>query len=280
MERIPGRRHWVLGLLIAGSLLSALGLTEKILGTCGLDRLETGNEAYLESSFQRSLRVFAVLSTVKVGLAVVEGAEVGVGFGLEVGDAVQAAYDYVDIAWRVVLAGGVILLATRGLLEAASLLDPWLLTATFAALGLMVFTKGSPHRFPRAHRVFREAARFLTVLTAACALLLPLSVAAGAWLSGRITAPSIEEAASGLSGLKEELFGQERTDDNGLFSMWTQAREYVRQLSSYLKEKASELTVWILKLIAGYLFDCLVFPLAVFVLLVWFTRVLTQALFA
>jgi hypothetical protein len=50
-------------------------------------------------------------------------------------------------------------------------------------------------------------------------------------------------------------------------------------MASYLKEKASELTVWILKLIAGYLFDCLVFPLGLFALLVWFTRVMAKGLF-
>ncbi len=276
---IPRKRLLIVILLIGGIVLTAFGFTERLLGTCGLDRLTSKNDEYLESSFQRSLRTFAVLSTIKVGLAIVEGTEIGVGFGLEVGDVVQAAYDSVDIAWRTVLAGGVILLGTRTLLEAASLANHWLLAITLAAVALMVITQGPPARLPRTHRAFREVALFMTVLTTACYLMLPLSIAGGAYLSSRITAPSIEEAESGLSALTEELFSENPTADGGLRSKWTQTKEQLNRMASYLKEKASELVVWILKLIAGYLFDCLVFPLALFVLLVWFTRVIARSLF-
>ena len=278
---IPTRRLLILILLLVGILLTALGLTERLLGTCGLDRLTEKNDAYLESSFERSLRTFAVLSTIKVGLAVVEGTEIGVGFGLEVGDVVQAAYDYVDIAWRTVLAGGVILLGTRTLLEAASLANHWLLAITLAAFALMVITQGAPPRFPRTHGALRQVGLFMTVLTTACYLILPLSIAGGAYLSSKITAPSIEEAESGLDALTEELFpeSEDQTADGGLLSKWTQTKEQLNQMASYLKEKASELVVWILKLIAGYIFDCLVFPLGVFILLVWFTRVVARGLF-
>jgi predicted PurR-regulated permease PerM len=121
----------------------------------------------------------------------------------------------------------------------------------------------------------------MTVLTAACYLILPLSIAGGAYLSSKITAPAIEEAESGLSSLTEELFSEaeDQTADGGVLSRWSQAKERLNQMASYLKEKASELTVWILKLITGYLFDCLVFPLGVFLLLVWFTRVTARGLF-
>jgi len=149
---IPRKRLLIVILLIGGIVLTAFGFTERLLGTCGLDRLTSKNDAYLEASFERSLRTFAVLSTIKVGLAIVEGTEIGVGFGLEVGDVVQAAYDSVDIAWRTVLAGGVILLGTRTLLEAASLANHWLLAATLAAVTLMVITQGPPTRFPRTYR--------------------------------------------------------------------------------------------------------------------------------
>jgi len=282
MSKIAGisrRRLLAVILLIAAILLSAVGLTERFLGACGLDRLTEKNDAYLESSFERSLRTFAVLSTIKVGLAVVEGTEIGVGFGLQVGDVVQAAYDYVDIAWRTVLAGCVILLGTRTLLEAASLANHWLLAITLAAFALMVITQGAPARFPRTHGALRQVGLFMTVLTTACYLILPLSIAGGAYLSSKITAHSIEEAESGLSALTEELFSEDQTADGGLGSKWTQIKDRLNHMASYLKEKAAELTVWILKLIAGYLFDCLVFPLGLFVLLVWFTRVTARSLF-
>jgi hypothetical protein len=264
-----------------GPFLTAFGLTERLLAACDLDGLASKNQAYLESSFERSLRTFAVLSTIKVGLAVVEGTEIGVGFGLQVRDVVQATYDYVDIAWRTVLAGGVILLGTRTLLEAASLANHWFLAITLATFVLMVLTHGVPPRLVRTHRMLREAALFMTVLTAACYLILPLSIAGGAYLSSKITAPSIEEAESGLTALTKELFpeAEDQTTDGGLREKWSQIVEKLNQLASHLKERASELVLWILKLIAGCLFDCLVFPLGLFVLLVWFTRVMARGLF-
>ncbi len=266
-------------LLVGGVFLSAFGFAERLLGACGLERLEAKNAAYLESSFQRTLQTFAVLSTIKVGLAVVEGTEVGVGFGLEVGDVVQAAYDYVDIAWRTVLAGGVVLLGTQSLLEAASLADHWCLTVTFAILALAVLTQGHPPRLPRIHLALRRAGLFMTIFTTACYLILPLSIAGGACLSSRITAPSIEEAESGLSALTEDLFPGNQTRDGGLWSTWAGIKEQINQTVTYLKEKSSEMVVWILKLIAGYLFDCLLFPVLLFVPLVWLTRGTAKSLF-
>ncbi len=280
MERIPVRRLVVLTLLLAGVLLTALGVTERIIGACGLDGLASRNDAYLEASFERSLRTFAVLSTIKVGLAVVEGAEIGVGFGIQVGDVVQAAYDYVDIAWKTVLAAGVILLATRTLLEAVSLFNHWLLAFTLGAVALTILTQAARPGLGRTPRMLREGALFLTVLTVACYLILPFSIAGSAYLSSRITAPSMEEAESGLSALGEELFPEGDGSDHGLRSRWTRTKEHLAQMASYLKDRTTEITVWVLKLIAGYLFDCLVFPLALFVLLVWFTTVVAKGLLA
>ena len=279
IECIPRRRLLIVTLLIAGTLLTALGFTDRLLGICGLDRLSEKNEAYLESSQERTLQTFAVLSTIKVGLAVVEGTEIGVGFGLEIGDVVQAAYDYVDIAWRTVLAAGVILLGTTLLLETASLLNHWLLVLALVTVTLTVVTHGSPPRLPRTHRTLRELALFMTVLTTVFYLILPLSVSGGAYLSRKITAPLIEEAESGLSSLREELFSEDHTTDDGILSRWNRTKEQLNQMGSYLKEKASELVVWILKLIAGYLFDCLFFPLALFLLLVWFTKLTARSAF-
>ena len=126
--------------------------------------------------------------------------------------------------------------------------------------------------------MLRELALFLTVLSTVFYLILPLSVSGGAYLSRKITAPAIEEAESGLSSLRKELFSEDQTTDEGIRARWSQTKEQLNQMASYLKEKASELIVWILKLITGYLFDCLLFPLALFFLLVWFTRAAARGL--
>jgi hypothetical protein len=58
-----------------------------------------------------------VLSDIKVGLAVVEGTEIGVRFCIEIDDAVQSVYDYIDVAWRTVLASAAILTWTKYLVK-------------------------------------------------------------------------------------------------------------------------------------------------------------------
>ena len=62
-------RPAILALLAFLTLLSATGHVDKALNWCGLNRLTEVNRVYLQSSFDRSLNLFGVLSTVKVGLA-------------------------------------------------------------------------------------------------------------------------------------------------------------------------------------------------------------------
>ena len=109
----------ILVMLIAlgGILLAGTGLLDRAVQYTGLGALESANQHYLEDSYDRALNGFLVLSAVKSGLAVIEGSEVGIGFSFQVGDLVQSVYDYVNIAWKTVLAGGTVLLITRLALE-------------------------------------------------------------------------------------------------------------------------------------------------------------------
>ena len=50
-------------------------------------------------------------------------------------------------------------------------------------------------------------------------------------------------------------------------------------IAGYLKDKTRELTIWIIKLIAGYVFDCIIFPLGLFLLLFWLTKATAKYLF-
>ena len=108
---------------LAGVLLAASGLLDRGLNRVGLGELALVNQQYLDASYDSALEGFLVLSAVKSGLAVIEGSEVGIGFSLQVGDLVQSVYDYVNIAWKTVLAGGTILLMTRLALDGVSLID-------------------------------------------------------------------------------------------------------------------------------------------------------------
>jgi len=50
-------------------------------------------------------------------------------------------------------------------------------------------------------------------------------------------------------------------------------------MARWLKEITSDFAIWSIKLIAGYLFDCVIFPLAFFVLLYLLTKGLLAYVF-
>ena len=50
-------------------------------------------------------------------------------------------------------------------------------------------------------------------------------------------------------------------------------------MAGYVTKKADEMSLWILKLIAGYLFDAIVFPLALFIFMVWLTKGIMHYIF-
>jgi hypothetical protein len=275
----PIARAAVLALLGLSLLLALDGSLERAINLCGLQAVANGNARYLEDALDQSLKTFTVLSGLKVGLAVVEGTEVGVGFGLQIGDVVQAAYDFVDIAWRTVLGAGVILVGTRFLLEAARLVDSWLLAASLAGVLLSLPLRWWLPRATGLQRTLRDASLLLAILAAAFYVVLPLSVSGGAMLSAQITEPVMTEAETGLEALRAELFPGDGDPDKGFLARWGETGKQIERLAAGVREKASALMVMGLKLIAGYLFDCVVFPLALFIFFLWATRLIARHLF-
>jgi hypothetical protein len=255
-------------LLLVAILLSGTGIVTKGLHALGLGKLSESNEAYLQSSFKRSLQTFAILSAVKVGLAVVEGTEIGIGFGIPVGD-----------AWRTVLLSATILLGTQYILMMADLVSKWFLVGTLVFVLITYWSNLLIFKYTLFRRSLRDICLLLTVLTISLYILLPLSVAGGRFLSQRITAPSMQESEQSLSNLKTDLFPDVQTEKSSLFSKITTATDKLKQIVAYISMKTTELSIWVLKMIAGYIFDTLVFPLLLFIFLVWFTRLTARYLF-
>ena len=56
-------------------------------------------------------------------------------------------------------------------------------------------------------------------------------------------------------------------------------RRDITKVWSYFTAKSSEIALASFRLIAGYIFDCIVFPLAVFILLLWLTRAMMRYVF-
>jgi hypothetical protein len=173
----PLKRCMLAACLICSLGLSATGLLDRGLDRCGLGYLSRVNESYLDTAFQKSLSGFLLLSSIKSGLAVVEGSEVGVGFNLELGDVVQPVYDYVDLVLAAVL-----------LFSLLQSLTTWYL--------------------PQWHRLrggLGGAVRFGASTATALYLLLPLSVTAAASLSVHITRPMLEASHEELRHIDAQI---------------------------------------------------------------------------
>ena len=276
----------VMVVALAGMVLAATGLMDRALARVGLGELDRANHRYLEESYDRALEGFLVLSAVKSGLAVIEGSEVGIGFSLQVGDLVQSVYDYVDIAWKTVLAGGTILFMTRLTLDGVAMADHFALALVFFCLSMLAARRCFlPHR--------KKMAQFLRSVTATCTfvavllyLVLPLAVFGASGLSARITRPLIQQSYDAFEqvsrtftrgAVENDLGGSGKGESAiesamGVADRYERLKKRLRELEAYLGEQGKSLAGTTFQLIAAYLFDCVIFPLAFVAVLILFLK--------
>jgi hypothetical protein len=270
----------------AGLLLAASGIMDRGLAHLGLGDLNQANQRYLDESYDHALDGFLVLSAVKSGLAVIEGSQVGIGFSLQVGDLVQSVYDYVNIAWKTVLAGGTILLMTRLALEGVGLVGHLVMSLTFFSLLMLVAVRGFMPTREGFGRLLRSITATLAFAVVLLYVILPLAVFAASQLSQRLTRPLIQESydtfsevsqtftreaiTSGIQPAEDESSAVQRA--MGLGERYEHLKTKLRELEGYLRHQAKTLAGTTFQLIAGYLFDCVIFPLAFLAVLILFVR--------
>ncbi len=278
--------------MIGAVVLAASGYADHLVDAVGMGRITDANLIYLNDAFDRSLAGFLVLSGIKSGLAIIEGSEVGIGFNLEIGDIVQAVYDYVDVAWKAALAGGTILLMTRMCLEAVALIDHWCLAAMLLGVGVFLIFRWFLADCQRMTQVVRESTLFLVVLTLILYVILPISITGASFLSKRITQPIIEETQTGFEDIHREFspgylsegFFPEDVKEGSLFpgfdfkAKYESTKERIQFIGTFFKDRTRHMAVLTLKLVAGYVFDCIIFPLTFFVVLYLFTKNLVNFL--
>ncbi len=280
-------------ILLVPLMLSATGHVDLFLNTCGLASISNSNSRYLKESFDESVKGFIVLSAIKSGVAVLEGSEVGMGFNLEVGDIIQSIYDYVDVAWKTALAGGTILLLMRLVLQTIQLVDHWFLFAAFAAALLLFLLGWILPKQKTLYRLLKELLLLLTVVSIGVYFILPVSISGAAFLSNKITRPLVAEARHGFESLQNDLRPealQERLfpDESGEGSLWSRldfmekldnSKAAIVRMMKWIDQITYDFAIWTIKLIAGYVFDCVVFPLAFFVVVYMLTRGLLTYVF-
>jgi hypothetical protein len=259
--------------LLSGAVLSAGGYTDRVFNWFGISYLTRANTDYLDDAFNKSLTGFLLLSSMKSGLAVVEGSEVGVGFNLELGDIVQPVYDYVDIAWKAALAGGAIIVGMQMALEGLPFIDHWTLAGLLLLLSVGYLTQWIFPKWLGLQKGLKEAVRFVTTLSIAFYLLLPLSVSGAAALSYHITRPMIEKSHEELKRINEEISPQSM-DQEALTDLAgesftspsfkkriTDTVTGAQLLVTFLKTETDRIAELMFKLIAAYIFDCILLPL-------------------
>ena len=269
--------------LLTLSILAFTGKSDRVTDLLGPGRMSEANEAYLSASFNKAIAGFGVMSLLKAGLDIIEGSEVGASFGvtaqLQVGDLAQPAYDYVDIAWRTLLTGSVTLLGPRYFLQSAKFIDSIILGLALLTGTMLYFTVWLAPRWHKLRWILRDILSVSIVLVLAIYYLLPLSVWGASHLSKTITAPAIAEAEEGFRQTQEELFPVEDEAVNGWTAKLRNLQARIDKTAAVLKEKATDFVVWTVKLIAGYVFDCIVFPVTLFILLLWLTRSIMRYIF-
>ncbi len=281
MNKQNGIKTGIAVVLLVLVVLSATGHVDGMIDLFGLRGLRDSNEEYLDASFNKALNGFLVLSGIKAGLAVLEGSEVGIGFSLEIGDAVQSIYDYVDTAWKTVMAGSAILLLMKLALSTIQTVGHWFLfTALLFSLVLFLLNWIMPKK-NRAHHLLREALLFSSVMCVALYLILPVSVGMASFLSKKITQPLISEAQEGFKTLEKEVapetihekfFPAQAKKNDSIFSklelqnLIVESKAVLIRIGRWLKKLTKDFAHWTIYLIAGYMFDCIVFPYAVLIL--------------
>lgn len=280
--------------LVGALVLASTGLMDRGLNWSGLRHLEHVNDRYLDQAFAKALAGFLVLSGIKSGLAIVEGSSIGVGFNLELGDVVQPIYDYVDIAWRAALAGGSIIAAMQLALGGVALVDQWALALLLIVLIAWNLSEWLMPPRRRLHRMLREASRFSAMLCLVLYLLLPLAVTGAAVVSRHITGPLIEASHEqfqelGLAlepgNLHREFFAQEAEDEVEDLSILdlkgniTRFSQGTKALIAFMKARTEHIAEMTIKLIAAYLFDCIIFPLFFGLILMTMVRSVVRYIF-
>ena len=164
----------------------------------------------------------------------------GVGFGVQLGDVVQAAYDYVNIAWQTVLAGGVFLLGTLFLLQAVDIVDGWVAGAACLSVCLGLCLANS-HTFLGAGQPYSSGCGRFSGLCGRDPL--PAFAALVHSQGARICPagsplPAIQEAADGLADFKQEVAPDSRgAKIRTSWSRLSRSTEAVRRMGDFLKGK-------------------------------------------
>lgn len=267
------------------AVISALSLFVSIMSFAGLSHNATdklnfvrkANEAYLVKSQERAVGGFLTLSVIKTGLAVIEGSEVklsilGIGGSLQAGDSVQAIYDLIDWLWKTSFFGGVMLTALSTLLGLSSIIS--LYAFGVCAFFFSIFLPLS--KLQKDGTIFRTFYSGLVLSFSVfliCQFAIPLSIWSASKLSSALTLNMSLESERNFQELGAVF------DNSNSEGMVKNLASRFNQIIDSVKSRTRNLVVSGIKYMTAYLFDCLLFPLAMFEIMKRLIFILLRRLF-
>ena len=257
------------------SILAVLGKTQEVLIYTGREKLQSASDDYLSHSFRRAVDGFAVVSVVKAALDVTESTDasvnVGVGGQLKIGDALTPVDDYVDILWATLITSCIIIEGLRFVLAGATVLGSCTLTlAALAGFALVVAARIRP-RDLKVRRVLSDLLGIGAWTTLAMYYLIPLSILGASRLSDSITDSTHRKAENKF----QELENIVSAGGGPQPSTWRQVKDApvkVEHVFGYVESNGTALAECAFKDIAAYVFDCILFPFGLFLMLYRITR--------
>ena len=278
---------------------------EVVFSKAGLGKVDQAAEKHLEQQRQQALKGFLLLSALKVGLAVLKSSEVGFILNVKVGDLAVAAYDYVDFGWKVLLAAVAYYYIAEYLMMLAAVVNIWFLWAALACILAWLLVKELRPRNVRLGAALARSSVTASVLTLLLYIGLPLSLVGAGWVSAHITGEPISEANRLYADMGENMpslldNGDQEGKEAGKTGIRTSSvtvpvpydgldpalaitegpegsgagilaalvsGEKLREFREYIQQRSKALASAVLRQTAAYLFNIVVFPILMLMIL-------------
>lgn len=277
-------------------------LLEVAIGKAGVDQANSSARSYLHAQREQAMKGFLVLSALKVGLAVLRSSEIGLILHVRIGDLAVAVYDYVNFAWKVLLAAVAWFYLADFFLDLSGQIDIWFLWIALFCLSAAGWLAAMQRDKGAWWNLLRRTGVVAAVFSLVLYIALPLCFVGAGWVSANITGAAIDDANSFLEILQDDMptllgdenvggsttsriqtpsvtvpFPYDGTDplaaivddenENGRLGLMAAALvpvEKVKEFGRYLESKSRALASVVLRQTAAYLFNIVLLPLIMF----------------
>jgi hypothetical protein len=280
----------------------------------GLSMINGAAKEHLREQREQAFKGFLVLSALKAGLAVLRSSEIGLILNVRIGDLAVAAYDYVNFAWKVLLAAVAYYYLAEYLLTLAGVVDIWFLWGALLCAAVWLILGNLLPQGLRLRSTVGRTGMATLVLALLFYIGLPLSMVGAGWVSSNITGQSIDEANSYYAQMGESMpsllpetvqgeksmavsgintgtvtvpFPYDGSDpslavtespdrEKGVSEIFSRllSGDKLGDMKRYLEERSKALATAVLRQTAAYLFNIVLFPFLMLVTLYFGCRYL------